>query len=114
MILFVDDRPETNKVFMELLEEKGVKVHWAETLDEAVDMIAEHTKEIEGVIIDLHMPGCSRLDHYQDRYTVTINQGQSLGLYLAEKYPNIAYFYCSNVPTVYDKPTGIRGRRTRY
>ena len=111
-VLFVDDRPETMANFMDVLNTKGIDAQWVETLDDAVKFIQTHSETLAGVIIDLHMPGISKIDTYQKNYKVTINNGQSLGLFIRDKFRQIPYFYFSNVAESYNKPKSLKENET--
>ncbi|VEN75235.1 putative Response regulator receiver protein [Candidatus Desulfarcum epimagneticum] len=106
-ILFVDDRPESLDIFMDILKDKGHKTEWVETLDQAVTFIKKNKSKISGIIIDLFIKGFSKIDFYQEQYKVTINQGQSLGLHLREKWSDIPYFYFSDYPAAYSRPKSL-------
>jgi len=107
-ILFVDDRPENLDIFMDILTEHGHRIEWVETIDEAVTFIKKNKDNLSGVIIDLFIKGISKIDSYQEQYKVTINQGQSLGLYLRKTYEGkIPYFYFSDYPGAYSRPISL-------
>jgi len=106
-ILLVDDRPETLGVFLRKFKEKQIEIDWVETLDSAVDYIKNNSGEIAGIIIDLHIHGISKVARFEQFFEVSINKGQSLGLFLREKYPKLKYFYLSNVTGSYSRPTTL-------
>lgn len=104
MILIIDDRPETLFTYINELKNRMIDWDYSETIDEAIEFIQEKSGIIECCLIDLYMPGNSRLDHYQQFFNVTVNQGQSLGLFLHDNYPSIKYFYLTNNPSAYSPP----------
>jgi CheY-like chemotaxis protein len=107
IVLFVDDRPENLFGFIDAIKDNGYQPEWVESLDEAVLFLKEKEQEIIGVVIDLLIPGLSEIDNYQKYYKVTINQGQSLGLYMREHYTDIPYFYFSSVIKSYSRPDSL-------
>ena len=96
-ILLVDDRYDALADLIRKLREK-FEVELAESIDEAIQILEEDQGAIKGVILDLYIPGKSKIDHYQSKYDYKNNQGQSLGIYLSESFPDIKYFYLTNFP----------------
>ena len=103
-ILFVEDRPETLKFFIKELvkaSEGEVIIDEARDLPAAVEKI--RVNEYEMVVIDLHLPGelPDDLQVYSSKLEVKLNSGQTLGLWIHDKFKNIAYIYLSAVPDVH-------------
>jgi len=55
-ILIVDDEPQVRAMILRIFEKEGFKVHLAENGVEALDVLEEHSDDIDLIILDLTMP----------------------------------------------------------
>ncbi|MFM7050607.1 MAG: PAS domain S-box protein [Planctomycetota bacterium] len=61
-VLVVDDEPAVRDVFQQILQAFGLKVRTAGDGRAALEVLAEPTADIAGMITDLHMPGMDGLE----------------------------------------------------
>lgn len=95
MILFVDDDPHHVENDVLNLRACGYKVHHASTIDEALNFLAAHSKEIDGVICDVMMP------HGEAFTAAETRSGLRAGLKLFEwarkQWPDLPFVIFTNV-----------------
>jgi CheY-like chemotaxis protein len=112
-ILFVEDRPQTLRFFLEALSGvTGDQVHVkkVKTLREAVHDLSESEAPFDMVVIDLHMSGDlpEELKPFETKIQRSLNEGQTLGLWLHEHRQSIPYVYLSSVPDAFRADVGDR------
>ncbi|MBW1995286.1 MAG: PAS domain S-box protein [Deltaproteobacteria bacterium] len=84
MLLVVDDEEMILDVSKQMLEKLGYRVLTAKSLKEAIDIFAEHKDRIDGVVLDMIMPGASggmvyeRLKEMNPQVRVLLSSGYSM------------------------------------
>ena len=112
-ILFVEDRPQTLRFFLEALvgvAGSEVKLKKVKTLQEAVKNLSTTDDAFDMVVIDLHMSGelPDELKPFEAKVQPSLNEGQTLGLWLHEHHQDIPYVYLSSVPDAFRTDVGDR------
>lgn len=98
-LLIADDKQVTVQFYIEELEKYDVTVDFAESLTEAHDFIVKNEGKYDVVVIDVYFPPLSeKLYEYTKHFkSLHMNEGQTLGLFLKDKYPLCRYCYISVV-----------------
>jgi CheY-like chemotaxis protein len=95
MILFVDDDLYHLENDISNLRACGYKVHHASTVDEAVDFIATHRNEIDGVICDIMMPHGEAFTAAETR--AGLRAGLKLFEWARKQWPDLLFVIFTNV-----------------
>ena len=113
-VLLVDDKPITIIPYWRELRKVTKSTQYTESLSEAMallDTAGENRLLFDIVLIDLYMPPIpSALRKYASQLTIAYNEGQSLGLWLSEMYPEILYAYLTAIPQCMDKSVGNQNK----
>ncbi|MCP4698929.1 MAG: response regulator [Gammaproteobacteria bacterium] len=108
-LLFVEDRPATILFYMKQLEQcvPGLEISHAESLLEAWNLLnpVRSPLPFNIVLIDLNLPPIPpELKDYARRLeTGDLNEGQALGLWLSDHYPQVRYAYLTALPKVINR-----------
>lgn len=103
-VLMADDRPDAIKFVKDHLEEKGATVEVELTLGNALNKLK--TEKFDLALIDLNLPPIpDELKPNIEKLRMrgyNLNQGQTLGVWLDEKKPNVKYAYITAYPIAFD------------
>ncbi len=111
-ILFVDDRETNILSYQKMLKRAGkhIVTKYADSLQQALDMLKPvnvNKPPFDMILIDLHMPPLPpALVKYSTEIQYKLNEGQTLGLWLDKKYPDMPYAYLTVVPDAIDDRSG--------
>jgi CheY-like chemotaxis protein len=102
--LIVDDRSDTTKFLKDHLEKEGAQVECEQTLANALDRLEK--EQFDLALIDLNVPPIpEKLKPNISRLRMrgsTLNQGQTLGVWLDDNKPNTKYAYLTSFPIAFD------------
>ncbi|WP_353572936.1 hypothetical protein [Candidatus Albibeggiatoa sp. nov. BB20] len=106
-ILIAEDRIETVQYLIDALKAEDAVVKYVQNLTDAYTHLNKN--QVDLALIDLNIPPIpDELKEYVQKLKIrgnTLNQGQTLGVWLDEKKPNIKYAYLTAFPIALDTRT---------
>lgn len=117
-VLIADDRPDTMDFLEDYLKKQGVTVERSGNLTIAYKALKTEQQQFDLTLIDLNLPPIPpdlqpNIKKLKMR-GYTLNQGQTLGVWLDDNQPKTKYAYLTAYPIAFDDRGNVPGQKGRY